>query len=276
MFSIEITDPRSIAYPFSKELYDDPLVVYHGTSSAYAPSIERDGLRTGAAPFDRAAFKTIVEAYQRIGLIHLSATLLGACALDSKRDEATGRAIYFSQRFWHALEYAGDIGGESVKNALKAATNFREFSTDPELRRRLLEQHQEQVRLAGESGRPEYAHQPLSQAEHLRDDKFMQELTGRIGIIEDKLRKSIEGSYPVVYAVRVEREWFDDWEDPVMEGGFCFSETNMDCQRNVPTGCLIARASYINGLEDSDAGFHNLSHIQMNWEQAHRRQRFST
>jgi hypothetical protein len=46
MISVAIDDPKSNLYPFSKQLWDDPQVVYHGTWSAYSARIEADGLRS--------------------------------------------------------------------------------------------------------------------------------------------------------------------------------------------------------------------------------------
>lgn len=265
---LQIADPSRCAYPFSKELYEDPVIVYHGTQSAFIESIERDGLQTAAAPFDRTAFVSIVNAYEEMGLGGQDATLLKTYALSIKSDRAIGRAIYFSQRFWHALEYAECVGGEAVNNALKAAAVFQDFCASSTRRKALVEFHQDQVRLAEEQGQSGYAEKSKKQLECIRDESRIRLLCAEVGSIERKLRHSVSGSYPVVYAVRVAREWFEEWEDPQNDCGMCQADNNMACQHGVAPEHLMARADYVNGREPDTVGVSCHSHIAREWEDA--------
>jgi hypothetical protein len=59
----------SIAYEvFPPEVYNDPFVVYHGTSSKYSSHIEETGLITGSTPFDLAGADELVSILELDGV----------------------------------------------------------------------------------------------------------------------------------------------------------------------------------------------------------------
>lgn len=118
---VRIEEPRNCGYPFSEALYGDSAVVYHGTSSTYAASIETDGLVAGAARFPVQTVQQLVAACDAVGFKSWSYTTVKGLSRGTDLSRAAERRIYLSANFWFARDYATNTGGETVHNALHLA-----------------------------------------------------------------------------------------------------------------------------------------------------------
>jgi hypothetical protein len=67
MDTITITDPTDQCFPFSRVLFEDPRVLYHGTWSMYSSRIDTDGFVQVKLPFDHEHVATIMRARAAIG-----------------------------------------------------------------------------------------------------------------------------------------------------------------------------------------------------------------
>lgn len=82
----------------------------------------------------------------------------------------------------------------------------------------------------------------------------------------ERLSALIEGGYPVVYAIRIVRDWlkegyYDRLQDAIEDGQY---EINLACDVAwIPANCLLAKAEYPEG---TDAEF--LPVERMTWEEA--------
>jgi hypothetical protein len=60
---VNIDRPNDYFYPFEKSWYDDPYVLYHGTSSSYAEDIEQKGWKFKEKPYDINDFVKICKCF---------------------------------------------------------------------------------------------------------------------------------------------------------------------------------------------------------------------
>lgn len=233
MFVNVLEDPRDITYPFSRDLYEDVFVVYHGTWSGYCLKIEREGLRPEGGAQHLPAIRGIMSVASAIGTTTRSVSVVrnlvpGIGGVDVRA------GVYFSQGFWHARAYSTDRGGERVRLALQAADELLQ----------VLEDSRIQTRHSGEV---------LS--------RYRQQIEQCRGLLQEETA----AGHPVVYAVRVDREWCRNWLDRYDHGRYRFALVNLRCEVPVPADRILARADYKNGAE---RGYEAYSSFAMTWGQA--------
>jgi len=119
--AIRIEDPCDWNYPFSKVFYDDPTVVYHGTSSSYAAAIEAEGLVAGVARFPVQVVQELVATCDAVGFRSWAYTTVKGLSRGTNLSRTAERRVYLSANFWFARDYATNTGGETVHNALRLA-----------------------------------------------------------------------------------------------------------------------------------------------------------
>jgi hypothetical protein len=211
---VKIEDPRDCTYPFTSALYDDPQVIYHGTSSNYASLIECRGFMAGNVPLPLMDLESLVSVCERIGFRPWSYTTIKGLADGGKLTHGMNRHVYFSANFWYARDYARSIGGETVHNAILLTE---------ELLSHLGSGHHQEGRLI----------------------EKVQEIRQRL--LADTL-----GSFPVVYAVRVEPEWLghpSDLDRDEHMKGFLTAAVNISCATAIPFDRLVGKVEYFNGAE---------------------------
>jgi len=97
MDRLEIKDPNYFVYPLSRQIYYDPKVVYHGTRSSFAESIESKGWKLNDVPYDRSDAKLVCDIFYSVGYTDRADFLFGVFKLD-----ATIRAS-FTHNYWLTL-----------------------------------------------------------------------------------------------------------------------------------------------------------------------------
>jgi hypothetical protein len=117
MKSIIITDPEDRSFPFSRELFEDPHVLYHGSWSAWVPRIDAEGFVHGEIPFDWQDVATVFRANQAVGRGSFLRVFLG----ENYPDELPARDLFLSADF-HAGDDPSRISGDVVGNHTKLGT----------------------------------------------------------------------------------------------------------------------------------------------------------
>src|SRR5579862_7231825 len=130
METVTVTDAEDRSYPFNKSFFDNPEILYHGSWSTYAKTIEVEGFVHGALPFDWQDIARIFEANQAVGRGSYLPVFLGA---RYPREEPS-RDLSITGNFWFARAYATDGGGEVVRKTIEEARSFEEICTNPEKR----------------------------------------------------------------------------------------------------------------------------------------------
>lgn len=227
--AIRIEEPRDWSYPFSEALYGDPAVVYHGTSSSYAVAIETEGLVAGVARFPVQVVQELVAACDAVGFRSWSYTTVKGLSRGTDLSRTAERRVYLSANFWFARDYATNTGGETVHNALRLADEL----------------------LPG-----------------LRTGSGSGELAQKVTAIRSRLAGLTTGSFPIVYALRVDPEWLE-WKGKELErqdlGDLVGTDVNLSCRCSIPADRLLAKAEYVNGAE---SGY--LGPQPRTWEEARR------
>src|SRR5262249_54486245 len=157
-----------MTYPFSRALYDDPNIVYHGTSSTFAVRIEAEGLIAGVPRFPIEALRELMHTCDAIGFRSWCYTTIKGLSAGTRLSQPDDRCVYLSANFWYARDYATNRGGETVHNALRL--------TDELLR-------------------------------WLPARAELGEYVGKVSRIQDKLLAYTAAAFPIVYAVRVDSNW---------------------------------------------------------------------
>lgn len=232
MHTTTITEPTDRSYPFNRELFDDPRVLYHGTWSSYSEKIESAGFGGFDLPFDYSAITTILHAREQIGC----------------RD---GRTVHrdklsMTGNFWFARCYSTNCGGEDVSIALRHARDFEAFCSD-DSQRVALKAHWEQ----GLKECP--GHTDTLRAVEFLDSKDALRASYQ-EVVQARLRieGAVSGGCPVVYAIEVDPEWFGkEWDEYLWESRHLGGRAReFRCARDLVTANrIIAKVGYPNGTE---------------------------
>jgi hypothetical protein len=127
------------------------------------------------------------------------------------RQEET-RPVYFSANFWFARDYAMNVGGETVHNALALCEGALRFLSE-------------------------------------RGDILTVE--NDIRTIHSELQTITRNSRPVVYAVRIDEGWIKPGNALRRRqfGEFVQAPINLSCWTSIPLERILAKATYVNGAE---------------------------
>lgn len=215
---VQIYEPRDWNYPFTQSLYDDPRVIYHGTSSAYAATIEANGFVRGQPPFSISDLRKLVSLADKIRFRSWSYTTVKGLSSSKQLFAETDWPIYFSANFWYARDYATSLGGETIHNAILLAKELLDYMQ--------------------------------------RDAENNGSILAEVHQLHDYLLSLVANSFPIVYAVRVEPEWLQHESSLEREGfgSFVVTEVNIECLISVPATHLLAKVEYVHGAESGYLG----------------------
>lgn len=218
---LTIDNPSDKNFPLEDEVLYDPYIVYHGTNSCFSYSIEKDGWNI-EKPFYLDDVKFVSSLFESCQ--HLYSSIINSnenekilpylsCSYAILHHVANKEEINpcFSQNYWHARNYAFYRGGETID----ALLNLTEF----------LLNHPECIPCYGSELKPK-----INALEN----------------INEKYSKLVEGSYPIVYAVRVKQEWFENFP----EGEIAKNKWAVDLVATTPIKpkFIIARIDFPKGI----------------------------
>jgi hypothetical protein len=242
MDTTTIIEPSDRSFPFSRTLFEDRHIVYHGTWSAYAQTIESKGFGGFALPFDHKDVETIMHAWEQVGFPDTYAkTVFFASRPGGPRME-----LSLTGNFWHARAYATDGGGEVVRMVVKDAKDFEALCSE-DAKRLDLKAHWEK----GLKECPNHA-RTLKAVEFLGDKGALQATCRKVTKARQTIEGVVQGGFPVVYDISSEPQWFGNtWERYLArweEGHRAAVE--LRCSRDlVSPDRIIAKVLYPNGTD---------------------------
>jgi hypothetical protein len=240
METVTITDPQDRSYPFKEELFDNPQILYHGSWSTYANRIETEGFVHGSLPFDWKDVAAVYEANKAVGRGSYLPVFLG----DKYPRDEPPRDLSITGNFWFARAYATDGGGEVVRITIEEAREFEEICTIPERRAALKARWQQGLREC--PGHPA----TVAAIEVLDDAQLLSRLYGEVKAAQERLTGIADGGFAVVYALRVEPEWFGERWDRYLRDWEISRARELRCSGDhVPPDRIIAKAEYPNGTD---------------------------
>jgi len=242
MDTITISDSTDRSFPFSRAMFEDPHVVYHGTWSAYSGRIESAGFGGFALPFDHGDVEAIMHAWEQVGI-------LGGYAKDvffARTPGSPRNELSMAGNFWHARAYATDGGGEVVRMMLKEAKEFEALGSE-DMKRLALKSHWQQG-LKNSPGHPA----TLRAVEFLEDNEALRAACKRVTNARKGIENIVRGGFPVVYALSVEPQWFGEaWETYLVnwKDGHR-ARVELRCLRDlISVDRIVAKAMYPNGTD---------------------------
>lgn len=237
-----INDSNDRSFPFSRNVFEDQHILYHGTWSTWSLRIETDGFTPGSVPFDWEHVATVFRANKAIGRGSYLKMFLG----ENYPAIPPARNLYFSANFWFARAYATDKGGEAIRKTIEEADEFEDICANPERLNQLKTHFENALR---KHGRP---HPPTQQAiDMIGNDAALNQLRADVRAAKEALAKYTSTGHPVVYAVRVEPEWLGEfWDRHISSWEEGKREVNLRCTGGpIPPDRLVAKASYPNGTD---------------------------
>lgn len=237
MISKSINDATDDLYPFPKRLWDDPHVVYHGSWSRYSQQIEAEGFVHVNFPFDYCHVLAVVDAGNALGIGSFASNTLEPNPM-----------LSMTANYWGARCYSTDAGGELVRIILKDIHTIEAICTIEE-RRFALKTRWEN----GLKGSPHHA-PTLAAVQLLGDHQALQQMAERMREARKGIKAATDGGFPVVYALRVETEWFPDlWERYIYNRKRRHpSVVELRCRRDIITvDRIVAKAAYPNGTDSN-------------------------
>jgi hypothetical protein len=239
MDTVTISDPEDRRFPFTRLIFEDPHVLYHGTWSTYSSKIELKGFAC-EYPVPWPHIATIVRALDAIGGGSFASGFLGDKLPTTERPDG---ALSLSCNFWLSRAYAIDGGGEIVRTTIRDALNFESICTTSEKRAALISRRREGLRTCP-------GHTATANALRvLTDDSALKKLCAEVAEARAALQDLTNGGCPVVYAVRVKREWFGEmWDRHSSFLDIRIRSCELTCRRDlISPGRIVAKVIYPNG-----------------------------
>jgi hypothetical protein len=240
MISVTIADPKGDLYPFSKLLWNDAQVVYHGTWSAYSERIESEGFVRTDLPFDHQHVATVMDSREALDMGFKAANFF-ANGPGQPRAE-----LSMTGNFWGARVYATDGGGEAVRLTIQDARDFEDFCASPRRRFAKRQQWEDVLRQC-----PNHI-ETRKALELLTSDETMNAFCVKVRLAREAIEDVIAGGFPVVYALEVNEHWFPaSWERYIhrWHGGHR-GAIELRCRRELITpDRIIAKAMYPKGTD---------------------------
>jgi hypothetical protein len=241
MDSITITDPNDQSFPFSRTIFEDQCVLYHGTWSTWSSRIEAEGFIHTDLPFDWQHVATVFQANQAIGRGSFLWLFLG----ERYPKQLPPRDLYLSANFWVARAYATDGGGEVVRKTIEEAEEFERICTDPQERAKLKALLEEGLRESPQ-------HRPTQAAiKMLENDEALNQMHAKVKAAKDSLLDLTVTGHPIVYAIRVEPKWLGKhWKTHISSWEEGVREVDLPCCGDlIPPNRLVAKAIYPNSTD---------------------------
>lgn len=258
---VTIDNPRNVLYPFSKDWYDNPLIVYHGTSSVYSESIEKNGWQMNGQTYDTKDFQKICEFFEDIGWDgtpkNSGHSILRSFSLGGEDDYVNAKPVSFSQIYWTSRNYSRHVGGESIQALFLAIEDILNIYENKQLqdehRKSIEDELTKLLDMQNKCKNPETLNHGINQYKRFLEN-FSTDFLNNGKNVATELYKKYEYikkiHFPIVYVVKVEPAWFED----VMYVGddFDFKELEIRAKIDIPHSSIIARIDFINGMDYMD------------------------
>lgn len=243
-----IEDRNNIIYPFSKDIYENPYIVYHGTSSCYSENIEALGWPVGGTPYELEDVRKIVQIHKEIELSNEGYRTISCFSELGKNSWQGQKTASFTNEFWYARNYSRNEGGETVANLIMACEQFIDIISSKQNKEEHMKRlAQKIVRNPGPADKDRYA-RGISRL--LDEESLRRSLIVAKRVLDDYMRFA-KSSHPVVYALEVNPDWLKEWKI-YLESDRTHNymrDIDMASRTDIPADCIISKVDYANGTE---------------------------
>lgn len=248
-----VVDDGQSANPLASFIPKDAWIAYHGTSSAYAQSIESAGLTPSASPWTIEDARAVCAVYDRMEWAGPPSRGLGApypalrvWTLDHDIERTGQRHLYFAECFARATTYAGMVGGETVRALISCLEDLLRLEQEPELRNDQVVRLVRQLRPLGYELDSEYrllralhgthpsADAHVDAIARVRNIEWIRAQNETFAPLLERLRRVKADHEGIVYAVRL---------TPELLVGAGYSNMGIEVHRSIPASHLVAKAT---------------------------------
>ena len=258
---------NELRFPLDKNIWENPNIWYHGTSSAYSNKIEREGLRAGDLPYSILDVRKIVEIYDTIRVRNSSQdipkyfdSILYTYTLENTNGKFEKSAISLTRDYWRARNYAMNNGGETINAMIQACEYFSKLVND----RTSNEEHRQRLRRGIDDVNKQSNKEIVQSVETLSDKlckmkecqrnflnrQYLKKCEVELENIKNKHDGIIGNSYPVVYAAEFktpEKVLKCEGTDPYNPKWSSW----LECERDsISNNKIICRIDFPNGISN--------------------------
>jgi len=254
---IRVESPKDILYPCERKLFEDPRVVYHGTSNVHASAIERDGWAPNALPYDMPDIEAICRIYESLKFDGFSVdgyAVLRTFTLGTDGHYSKYKPASFSGSYWRSRNYASQPAGETIASIIRTVDEIERLVKDDEL----LKEHRNKLQSDLDRRRhyPAYLLAEYKDAlDSLDEPRFLNQCLKKVRELKRKYEALAIRRWPVVYAVSVEPQWFEkadstEWYDtpPVNRERSTLIEIISRPGVHILSDAIVARIDFPNGV----------------------------
>lgn len=252
----KILDPDDIIFPLSRELFEDPKVLYHGTSSKFSKNIETYGWRVNDQPYDIDDVRYICNISELLFYAGYGYAVLRPFTLGTSDAYLNKKRASFTSNYWMARRFASVKGGETINAIFFAIKEFQNLLNSEEKiqnhinslkvyydKYKNILQNIESTDQNIDSIKDNYNRYNTA-IEKLNNRKFLRIEFEKFKKLIEKYKPLVEDVYGVVYALKIRPEWFKNWMKPYNSA----TQTDYLAVVNIEPESIIAKVRFPNGI----------------------------
>lgn len=251
-----VKENNEILYPLGRNLFEDPKVVYHGTTSCFTVGIEQNGWRINDQPYDINDVKDICELSKELDYLSGGYAVLRPFTLGDSNSYIDDKRASFTKNYWMARGFASMLGGETIHALFECIKALKELVISKER----FEDHIRYLRKEFDKYNhiinnikkddPHYLSIESNYIwfktaiEKMNDVKFIHAISDKMQNLERKYHHFIDNVYGVVYALKIQPIWFKEWDDYPSKKTL----TDFLAITDIEPSNIIARIDFPNGI----------------------------
>lgn len=253
---ISIEEEDDIIYPLTCELFENPEILYHGTSSCYTAGIEQNGWHINDQPYDIIDIKNICEFFEELDYRGGGYSKLRPYTLGMSDSRLNKKEASFTSNYWMARGFASIIGGETIRALFESISAFKQLNFSDEMFenhiKHLKKEFERYKHLINNIKRDDANYLTIrdnydwfkTAIKKMRDKEFMETALEKMNSLEAKYHPFVDKVYGIVYVLKIKPEWFKNWNDNYLKE----AKTDFFTKEDIGPNHIIARIDFPNGI----------------------------
>lgn len=252
----KIIDPDDIIYPLSCDLFGDPKVLYHGTSSKFSKNIETNGWRINDQPYAIDDVGYICNISEILFYFGGGYSILRPFTLGTSNAYLNKKRASFTSNYWMARRFASVEGGETINAIFYALKEFKDLLNSEEK----IQNHINSLKVYYDKFKDmlqnirntnlnihiikDNYNRYKKAIEMSNNNKFLRITFEKCQKLLEKYRPLVENVYGVVYVLKIRPEWFENWIIPYNSA----TQTDYLAAVDIESESIIAKVEFPNGI----------------------------
>lgn len=252
----KILNPDDIIFPLSRDLFEDPKVIYHGTSSKFSKSIETYGWRINDQPYDIDDVRYICNISELLFYFGGGYSILRPFTLGTFDAYLNKKRASFTSNYWMARRFASVKGGETINAIFYAMKNFQDLLNSEEKIQNHInslkvyyDKYKNMLQIIKSTDpnihiiKDNYSGYKKA-IQMLNNSKFLRSASEKCKKLIEKYNPLVEDVYGIVYVLRIQSEWFENWKKPYNSA----VQTDYLAAVDIESESIIAKVEFPNGI----------------------------